>query len=274
MPLTQWSDDGDQSYTGSPSITYHRQLPGGLYDVRQNIRNDPVMTRVEVKDEQLHVFQYGPMKPVMVEISSFWDRASHFRRLGVVHKRGILLHGPAGCGKTGIIQSVVKDVIEIRQGVAVRITSPQVFREVAPAFRQIESERPLLGIIEDIDAMLPYAEEELLEMLDGSTMLGHGILFLCTTNKLKEIPIRIRCRQSRIDTLLEVPLPDEKQRYEYLRFICKGEFHRKPAELMKWAAQSKGLSLASVKELVIATVVFEKPLRETLARLKELSKET
>lgn len=260
-----------ETYTGTHEIAEH--LPPGLYHIGLNNWGDPQATKENLKDDVLCPFQEGPMKPIVEEIGQFWESGDHYKNLGVTHKRGVLLHGPAGCGKTGIVSVLIRDIIQ-RKGLAVMVHNVEMFQKAIPLLRQIEDDRKILAIIEDIDAVCQYDEEELLEVMDGSSSLGHGLLFLATTNYLDQIPVRIRCRPSRIDTLIEVPFPDSKLRYEYLKFLCSNGFQKSDEELASWADRTEGFSLATLKELVISVVIYKRTVEESIERLQGLSSQT
>lgn len=271
MSFQNWSFNPTRNtYTGIYETAEH--LPPGLYQVHVDNWGNPNAVQQHLKDDVLHSFKHGPMKNILDEVSEFWDSGDHYKSLGVTHKRGILLHGPAGCGKTGIVAGLIDDIIR-RKGIAVQVPNIENFQAAIPLIRQVEKTRSILAVIEDIENICQYDEEELLEVMDGASSLGHGLLFLATTNHLKKIPVRVRCRPSRIDTLIEVPLPTAAQRLEYLKFICRDGFKRSETELKTWASKSKGFSLATLKELVISQVIYKRTLEETVERLKGLSAE-
>lgn len=257
-----------ETFTGTHEIAEH--LPPGLYHIGLNHWGDPQASKEKLKDDVLCPFQEGPMKPIVDEVGQFWESGDHYKSLGVTHKRGVLLHGPAGCGKTGIVSVLIQDIIR-RKGLAVMMHNVEQFQKAIPLLRQIEEERKILAIIEDIDDVCEYDEEELLEVMDGSSSLGHGLMFLATTNHLDRIPVRVRCRPSRIDTLIEVPLPDVKQRHEYLKFLCSNGFNKSDEELADWAERTNKFSLASLKELVISVIIYKRTIDESIDRLKGLS---
>jgi len=270
MSFKQWSHNTSRDvYTGTHETV--DQLPSGLYHFKTDNWGNPLANRKQQKDERLCEFRNGPAHEIVEEIRRFWSTGEHYKNLGVTHKRGVLLHGPPGCGKTGIVQLVIRDTIE-RKGVVTFISGVDHFRSCMPLLRQIEPGRPVLGVIEDIERICEYGEEEeLLELMDGSTSMGHGILFLATTNNLDEVPKRIRCRPSRIDTLLEIGQPGKPQRQEYLEFVAGQSSFDVPAEtLATWASQTEGFSLAALKELLISVVVFQKTSDEAIARIREL----
>lgn len=272
MTLTNWSVDPVRgSFTVNHEVKDH--LPAGMYRLRTDAFERAVATGQKLKDDNLFRMSSGPMDKVVSEISRFWDCRKHYVDLGMTHKRGLLMHGPAGCGKTAIISALMEDAIK-RDGLVFPLQSIDDFTKAFTQLRQLEAERDILITIEDIEDVCNYDEEELLELLDGATSLGHGILFVATTNYLAKVPVRLRCRPSRFDTVLEIPLPDEATRREYLEFVCQGPLSAQPGKLDEWAAASHKFSLASLKELVLSIVVYERSLEETVDRLKDLSSQT
>lgn len=262
-----WSYNPNRnSYTGTFDTA--QNLPSGLYTLEQNNYGEPVAGRRELRPENNIRFRTGPLSRVMFEVDTFWKSADHYNRLGVAHKRGFLFHGPAGCGKTGIISAIIQDTIE-RNGIAFQIGNGDTldyFPGSLPLLKQIEKDRPVVAIIEDIDTLIQYDEEVLLEIMDGASSVGNGILFVATTNKLNKIPKRIRCRPSRIDTLIHVDYPSWDQRREYLASLVP----ESKAQIL--AHQTDGFSLAMLKELVLALEVYKKPLSEALETLRELDR--
>jgi chromosomal replication initiation ATPase DnaA len=269
MSFKNWSYDADHDrYVGSHTTV--DKLKSGLYVVYVDDYGKPVATLKQRKDDRIVRFKYGPLPHVLTEIGRFWEMGNRYKELGVTHKRGLLLHGPHGCGKTAIVASAIDDVLE-KGGVAIELSHPGALTAFLPLCRKIDGERPTLILMEDLDHLANEWEEDLLEMMDGASSLGHNILFLATTNNLESIPTRIRCRPSRIDTLIEVPKPNEKQRLEYLRFLCAGKFAQHEDVLQTWADKSQDFSLAALKELVISVIVFEHSVDEAVAKLKQMT---
>jgi ATPase family protein associated with various cellular activities (AAA) len=266
-----WSyDQNHNSYTGVKEMS--AKLPAGLYDLRVDSWNNPHATEKKVKADLLQHFSTGPMSMVLTEINRFWQAKERYQKLGVTHKRGMLLHGPAGCGKTGIVTLVVRRTIAA-DGLVLQMDDVEDFLSGLPLLRQVEKDRPLLVLIEDIERLCKSGyEEPLLEMMDGTSSLGDGLMFLATTNKLKEVPERIRCRPSRIDLLVEVPVPDAQQREEYLKFVMT-HFDGLGSALRasQWASSTQGFSLAQLKEVVLGVFVYEKTPEQAIEQLRPMS---
>lgn len=270
MSYKYWAyDQTSKEYAGTFDTC--DTLPPGLYQVYLDNFGRPTAKTLTPRNEDFLMFENGPMTQVIQEIEDFWKSAHRYKALGVTHKRGLLLHGPHGCGKTGIISWLISDCIK-RNALVISVTNIRNFATAIPLVRQIEDGRPVIGIFEDMERMCKYDEEDLLEVMDGASSLGDGILYIATTNKLDKIPARIKCRPSRIDTLIEVAAPNFEQRMEYLTFLLqKAHDHSKCAP--GWASQTEGFSLAQLKELVLSVTVFQKSEAETIKRLEGLSAE-
>ena len=254
-----------------PAVGAPVSLPPGLFDITSdNWTGSIVLHNLAIKNEKLCRFSEGQCQDLLTEINSFWGTQKHYEKLGVPHKRGLLLHGDPGCGKTSIVMMAVENIIG-QGGLAIQPSNLRDFADHIGTLRMIEPNRPLLVIFEDVDQYGHREQTALLELLDGSSdKVGSNVLFVGTTNYLERIPVRIRARPSRFDTLIEIKKPTGKQRIEYLKHIC----HRWPEvtaeQIEMWAENSDGYGIAALKELVIASLIHQHPLEKTLARLQEM----
>ncbi len=258
-----WSfDDDSNAFLGNHQV--QERLPAGMYRLVVDYGGRPSATKLELRADRIYRFENGPLPAVLKEIDRFWESAQHYRNLGFSHKRGLLLYGPAGCGKTGIISAIIEDTIA-NDGLVFKIDNVVQFAEAFTKMRQIEHNRRTVGILEDVERFLDGAEEHLLEVMDGATSVGDGILFVATTNQLDKIPARIKHRPSRIDTLIEIGFPGVEQRFEYLKKLLPGKTIG--SELV---ARTHDFSLAALKELVISTEVYGTALPKAIEGLRKL----
>lgn len=241
------------------------RLPAGTY--RCILRHDEgiCLQRVDSKNDETLLMPDPVAESLIREAQKFWLAADDFRRLGFLHKRGFLLMGPAGCGKTSIINQVAEYVLRDLNGVVLLVTDPARAEVVLSNLRQVEPERPLLAVIEDIDAMLGEgSEERLLSLLDGKTQVDH-ILFIATTNYPERLDQRLMARPSRFDRVELIGLPSAEVRRAYLE-------NRVPdlmdGELARWIELSEGFSLAHLKELVLAVRCLGTDVSQAAHRLK------
>lgn len=269
-----WSYNPTQNrYTGAYDTCEH--LPAGLYELNTNSYDEPYANRLELRKDDICLFSSGPLNGVLKEMNTFWDNRAYYKQLGVSHKRGILLYGPPGNGKTSVISAAIQNTVD-RNGIVCQFNDVDGFIDCIPLLRQIEPDRPIVVTMEDLETLLSSYEEDILELMDGASSVCDSILFLATTNKLTEIPHRIRSRPSRIDTVIEIGVPLHNQREEYLKFLLKksklssNNCGRFIAEVVK---KTDKFSLAMLKELVLATQVYNKTVDEAIAVLQEMAKE-
>lgn len=251
-------------------------LPGGLYSIFRDHFGNPTATKLELRKDALHCVKSEPFK-ILDEINAFWDKRESYKALGVAHRRGILLEGPPGCGKSVIVQMAIADIVE-RSGIAFSIqnirvgTDPQFIVQI----RQIQPDVAILFVLEDIDSVMEDhgAEETLLEMMDGVSASGEGIMFLATTNNLEKVPKRIRCRPSRIDKVVHVGYPDQPAREEYVKFLTK-EHPLTREHLIDLSMNTVNMGFAEIKDVVVGLIVYGRKITEVLddARARKLERE-
>jgi SpoVK/Ycf46/Vps4 family AAA+-type ATPase len=177
-----------------------------------------------------------------------------------------LFFGKQGCGKSSLIHQIIARVVT--DGfVAFFCDYPYNFIEAATKFRQVEPERPMVCIFEDIDAIIEqYGDSYLLQWLDGNSQVNKAIN-LASTNYPEKLDRRIISRPRRFDRILKIEPPDEKVRHAY--------FARKlpdlaTSERQQWVSLTDGLPYAALAEMVISVCCLGNELEETAKLLREL----
>ena len=133
-----------------------------------------------------------------------------------------MFHGPPGGGKSTLVNLIISDVIE-KGGIALQFSDPKLFNIGIRHFRQIEPDRPLVIIMEDIDALIGGEDKNeslLLNILDGTDQIDN-VIFLATTNYPDKLEQRIIDRPSRFDRVIEIKSPPETVRRSYLSSLFK-----------------------------------------------------
>ena len=93
-----------------------------------------------------------PSKYLLDQIKLFWSRADRYAEYNFLQKRGILLYGAPGCGKTSIINLLCQDLIGIG-GVIFMIDDFEIANACIRHFRTIEPDRPIMTLMEDIEGV-------------------------------------------------------------------------------------------------------------------------
>lgn len=199
----------------------------------------------------------------LAEVAKFLGAGEKYRHFRLPHKRGYLFHGPPGCGKSTALRLLSEKFVAQTQGIVLRISDPERFPMWFENIRQQEPTRPVLAIAEDIDDDVEEFETGLLEFLDGAEALN-DFVFVATTNNLDAIPDRIKNRPSRIDRVVEITPPTAKARAEYLR-----RFPLKETLIWDIAEATEGITMADLKEVVIATQILEETLASAVERVRK-----
>lgn len=262
---TRWSKSGPAYWAGAETVS---KVEPGIYNVALQDGVGPVLIKTDVTTDALIEFPNSISKQVMDEIRQFWTLRPKFEERHLTYKRGILLYGPTGSGKTSIVHLVGSALVKEHDGICILSYNPFVTSKVLQMIRRIEPKRPIALIMEDFDAQIDHNDESaFLALLDGELQIDN-IISIATTNYMEKIAPRFYNRPSRFDIVLKVPLPDERDRRIYLNSIEPSFTEEELVEILKG---TDGLSLAHMRELVILVKCFGKSIKEAVSRLKDMS---
>jgi hypothetical protein len=264
--FSQWSVNGNEFVPCKKTL---ETLNPGAYRI-EAINQYQSWIEQKIETDGLFEMPNSESEQVVHEIENFWNRKSTFKELGFSFKRGWLLWGPQGSGKTSVVKLALKKIIG-RGGIAFLIggTDPDVFSSMLSNFREIEPERPIIIVMEDIDSMIKqWGEAEILTILDGEKSIENAV-FIATTNYPEDLEGRVRDRPSRFDRVVEIGKPDEACRKSYLSSIGA---KLTPEQIEEWASKTKDLSIAHLKEVVVGVYAYEQTFEEALLRVKNMKK--
>ena len=174
----------------------------------------------------------------MVEEAMFWkDNEGWYRGRGIPWRRGWLLHGIPGTGKTALIRAIAED---LDLPVFVYDVASLFNEEFQQAWSSMLSEVPCMAVIEDIDAVFDGRKnitgreqhltfDCLLSCLDGIER-SNGLFVVITTNRIERIDPALgrpgensteSSRPGRIDRVLELGALDEAARRKLAKRILE-----------------------------------------------------
>lgn len=257
--LTQYSVRGNSFQATGKTL---ESLKPGIYMLTNNM-GGVAFVIYEVKTDELLRFEDSRFEQILEEINDFWKLENDFKDMGFNHKRGILLYGSPGTGKTCVLKLVMEDVIK-NGDVIFLAKSPGIVNIAMKEFREVEPDRKVLVVLEDIDEMVAYNERSLLELLDGPEQ-EDKVLYLATTNYIDRLPPRM-LRPGRFDRKLEIGCPPKKGRFAYLNNkLSEKETEENIIELVK---DTEGFSFGQLRELLVATYCLKHDRDEVISRLR------
>lgn len=191
---------------GIPRVTY--EDIGGLHEEVQRIRE---MVELPLRHPEL------------------------FQRLGIEPPKGVLLHGPPGCGKTLLAKAVANE----SEANFFSINGPEIMSKfygesearLRDIFQKAQESAPSIIFIDEIDAIAPKREEvsgeverrvvaQLLALMDGLEARGN-VVVIGATNMPGILDPALR-RPGRFDREVIIGVPDKQGRNEILLIHTRG----------------------------------------------------
>lgn len=160
-----------------------------------------------------------------------------YQHLGVIPPRGVLLHGPPGCGKTLLAHAIAGEldlpILKVAATEIVSGVSGESEQKLRELFEQAVSNSPCILFIDEIDAITPKREvaskdmerrivAQLLTCMDdlNNVAATARVLVIGATNRPDSLDPALR-RAGRFDREICLGIPDEASRERILQTLCR-----------------------------------------------------
>ena len=172
-------------------------------------------------------------------------------------KRGLLLHGPPGTGKTHTIRyltgSLTASTVILLTGRSIRFID-----QAAALARRLQ---PSMVVLEDVDLVAtdrdfaPDGNPLLFSLLDAMDGVGADadVTFALTTNRADILEVALADRPGRVDLAIEIPRPDASCRQRLLQVYARDL--AVDADLDAVVTGTEGVTASFIKELIRRTVL-------------------
>ncbi len=174
-------------------------------------------------------------------------------------KRGLLLVGPPGNGKTCALQAMLKEAglptIYVKSFKSDCCPEEDQIRQVFERARRLA---PAIVVIEDLDSHIGEANRSVfLNELDGFTR-NEGLIVLASTNHPERLDPSLLDRPSRFDRKYHFPLPELAERAAYLSRwsdALEPALRLSPEAVGRLAERTGDFTYAYLKELTVSALM-------------------
>ena len=261
--VSQWTEVARGLYISSPETI--PTIAPGVYKYVRYSNDRYAFQRQSVNVDELLVMPDSLSDQILNEIQSFLNKADKYLHYNFLHRRGYMFYGPAGSGKSSLVQQILKKIID-QGGIVLLCENPHLLEAGLVDLRRVEKDRFVVCLVEDIEALIErWGEKEILAVLDGESQINK-VLNVATTNYPESLDKRIVGRPRRFDRVIKIDWPSAATRKHFFKHKLKID----DAELDMWVNATDKFSFAACAELVISVKCLDKPFDVALKTLQGL----
>jgi len=267
----------------SADFKVENTLPRG--PVLINPTTELVIGKAEVKERARMAVPYediGGLKPQLHRIREMIELPLRypeiFERLGIDAPKGVLLHGPPGCGKTLIARAIAHET----EAQFFAVSGPEIIHKfygeseahLRKVFDEATRQGPSIIFLDEIDAIAPRREQvagevekrvvaQLLALMDGLNQ-RQNVIVIGATNIPNALDPALR-RPGRFDREIAIPIPDRRGRLDILEIHSRGMPLQPDVDMNRLAEITHGFVGADLEALCREAAMI--CLRDILADL-------
>lgn len=243
------------------------------------IENQKLILRPTEFTKQTLIDSYVSTKDITSKVDTFFSKIDIYKELQVDAKRGLLLYGPAGTGKSSSLAKVAEKYGKLQNTAVVCWPSDKFEARVVKDFLnnfnyEKNNIQQFILIIEDLGGVEQnsgqrYSESSLLSILDNvERTFTIPTMIIATTNFPEMFLENLTNRPQRFDDLIEVKRPDGDGRAAFLQFFSKGTATADERVKIR-ASKYEIMSPAHIKEIVIRARLYDITISESIDKIFE-----
>lgn len=263
MTKRTWIKDDDE-WSLNKRLHRHDTLKPAIYNIVFSLAGwylKPVTPKHDT------IIETGICSRICADMDRFWAAKDTYTKFGFLHKRGVLMIGYPGTGKTMSAMLLARHIVE-HGGVA--IITPQdtdYLRHTSRVCADIRETNPdlaLMLLLEDVETYYDGEPEQLLSLLDGQHQVGN-IIYAATTNFPDKLDERLLDRPGRFDDIVWVGEPEAAVRRAYLASVLPSDSHN---HIDRMVGLSEGFLLSHLREMIALTFVMGRTPEEAAATIR------
>jgi ribosome biogenesis ATPase len=276
--------DGDATTPGKAD----RHTNGEPHKKRRKAEREPKKEVDRTPPADISLANLGGVDAVIEELNELVAMPmlypETYLRTGIQPPRGVLLHGPPGCGKTMIANAFASEIgvsfIPISAPSLVAGMSGESEKKIREIFDEAKKMAPCLVFIDEIDVIMGKRESaqremekrivaQMLTCMDDMALEktdGKPVIIIAATNRPDSIDPALR-RAGRFNKEINLGVPNEASREKILRALTQKLMLPDEFDFLKLAKMTPGFVGADLNDVV--SVAGTEAMKRMMTALKQ-----
>lgn len=190
------------------------EVPFGAYMLQETMAGYGLIP-MKVKEVERPILEPGVMESLVSDTDTFFSSEDFYKANKLSHKRGILILGAPGTGKSTFIKYYLGHIREVF-GVIIDCSAIYFGASLFHYLKSMFRTKPKVLVLEDVDGVASSGgRSAFLNFLDGPNELTN-CLVIATTNYPERLDPAMLDRPSRFDSIIYIGTPGPELRKQFL----------------------------------------------------------